>query len=161
MDQKKTLPVLLSLLLLLTGCSTSADNADSTAPAVSEPEVSQADTPGDDALSGDDVIIPEVIVPMHLYYATDHGTQDPAQLSDFLGQLEADDTTVDTGALLEFPLDADSLIINSPTEDITLEELQRIDEYFNAGGHVLLLMPAQDTDARRAVHRARLCPYRL
>ena len=133
MQIKRVLPVLLGAALLLTGCS--KENAGT-----------------DSAQSGETVqeeaVVAEVIVPMHLYYATDHGTEDPANLSDFFGQMEDAGTTVDKGPLLEFPLDADTVIIDSPTEDITLEELQRIDEFFDGGGQVVLLMPAQDTSVR-------------
>ncbi len=128
--------VLIFTCMLLTamfgGCSKDpADSADPAASAESTQTVTEA-----------------LDVSKNMYYITDHGTTDTADLESFRTQLEADGFSWNEITLAEIPLDADGVIFNAPKEDITKEEMDALDAYMDEGGHLLLLLPAYEEEVR-------------
>lgn len=121
------------------GCSESADQADSTAETQAAAETEQ--------------------VSKELYYITGNGTADAAALSDFRTQLETEGYIWNETTLSAIPAEADAIILNAPTEDITRDELDALNDYMNEGGHMLLLMPAYEEDTNFKYLTQFLEPY--
>ncbi|MBQ4464649.1 MAG: Gldg family protein [Oscillospiraceae bacterium] len=122
MKRLKLASLLTAALCLLCGCSSTA-----------APETSLSET------------LPpmtEAPDPALIYYATDHGTTDPGELTQFMGKLADTGYTVESDVLAQLPMNADAVVINSPQEDLTQEDVEALDLYMDQGGHVLLLAPA-------------------
>lgn len=119
--------VLTACMVLLCGCSggTGTENMAETLPPMTE--------------------VPE---PVLVYYVNDHGTTDTGVLTQFMGKLSECGYTVQEDALASLPMNADAVVISAPQEDMTSEELQKLDLYMDQGGHVLLLMPANESETR-------------
>lgn len=83
-----------------------------------------------------------------IYYVTDHNTTDPGEVSSFLADLTESGYLVETDRLSAFPTEAQLIILNTPQEDFTAEELAQLDSYMDEGGHILLLMPASEQEIR-------------
>lgn len=83
-----------------------------------------------------------------VYYITDHETVSTSDVSHFLTFLEETGYTLETDTLMKLPIEADAVILNSPREDITAEELAYLDSYMDEGGHILFLMPADERELR-------------
>ncbi len=98
-------------------------------------------------------------VSRNLYYAKGNGTVDPAKLGSFRAQLEADGYSWNEVSLTEIPSDADAVILNSPKQDITSAELEHLDDYMDQGGHLLLLLPANEAETRYKYLGRFLEPY--
>lgn len=81
-------------------------------------------------------------------YVTGHGETDPAELTAFQTALESRNYTFGAVTLDALPPKMDALILSDPEEDLTKEELEALDVYMDAGGQLLLLMPASDSDTR-------------
>ncbi len=103
---------------------------------------------GSTAESVTEALTEEPTEPGKLCYITGHGETDSAELGSFIAQVETDGYTWEEITLSAIPADADVLILCAPQEDITVEELTELDTYMDGGGHVLLLMPANDTEIR-------------
>ena len=92
--------------------------------------------------------ITEQTIPAEIYYLTDHGTQDSEELTKFRTQLETDGFIWNEGEISNIPTEDSILIFNAPQEDITPEEFQILKEYKQAGGDMLLLLPASESETR-------------
>lgn len=90
----------------------------------------------------------EATVSRNLCYITGNGTTDSDKLSSFTAQLAADGYVWNESTLSAIPADADAVILNSPTQDLTREELDSLNAYMEEGGHLLLLLPANEEDTR-------------
>lgn len=88
------------------------------------------------------------IVSQNICYVSGNDTVDAAKLSSFRSQLEADGCNWSEKSLTELPEDTDVVILNAPKQDLTKEEYEKLDAYADQGGHVLLLMPADDGNVR-------------
>lgn len=86
--------------------------------------------------------------PGKLCYVTGHGETDASELGSFIAQVEADGYTWEEITLSSIPEDADTLIVSDMEEDMTSEELAALNTYMDGGGHVLLLMSADDSQVR-------------
>jgi hypothetical protein len=119
--------VILAGSLLLTGCSSTAQNPP-------------------------DTIAEETTVPKKpeglIYYVTDHGTTDTAQLSSLIAEATEIGYTWQEDSLLNMPSDCMVLMMNSPQEDITSEELAFLDSYLDNGGRMLMLLPPDEREIR-------------
>lgn len=90
----------------------------------------------------------EPAVSRNLCYITGNGTTPAADLQNFSAQLETDGYTWNECTLSAIPADTDAVILNSPTQDITKEELDSLKAYMDEGGHLLLLLPAYEEEIR-------------
>ncbi len=116
----------LLLIAGLTGCS--GDTVDSSVPETTAP--------------------PVVSVSRNLCYLTGNGTTDPDEITSFTAQLETDGYTWSECTISEIPADTDAVILNSPTEDLTRDEMDSLNAYMDNGGHLLLLLPANEGETR-------------
>lgn len=123
--------VILSVSMMLAGCGSSAQNS---------PEITPEETTQEETESAK----PEGLI----YYVTDHGTTDTAQLSDMIAEATEIGYTWQEDELLKMPSDCKVLLFNSPQEDITTEELTFLDSYLDEGGRILLLMPPDEREIR-------------
>ena len=123
---KKRWLSLLACALLLTGCSQSP--AESTAETL--PPMTEAPDP------------------VLIYYVNDHGTTDIAQLTQFQTRLKNTGYTVQSDSFAALPMNANTVIVNSPTSDLTADEVTLLDNYMDNGGHLLFLMPADESETR-------------
>ncbi|MBQ8011639.1 MAG: Gldg family protein [Oscillospiraceae bacterium] len=98
-------------------------------------------------------------VSKELYYITGNGTTAAADVSDFRAQLETDGYVWHETTLSDIPADADAIIVNAPTQDITKEEMNSLNAYMNEGGHMLLLLPAYEEDTEFKYLSQFLEPY--
>ena len=134
---KKTAIPLLLCLAMLTGCSSTP---------------SEAELPPIDSVISDEQGSQPETVPSYtglIYYATDHGTPDPAEMTRLQQDLEAEGNTWQAGTLASVPAATDTvLVLNAPDEDITEADLTALDAFFDVGGHMLLLMPANEAPVR-------------
>lgn len=123
----KILAVLTASVLLLCGCSHAAADSSTveTLPPMTEP--------------------PE---PVLMYYVTDHQTAETDTVTQFRTALEEKGYTFRADALSALPMDADAVILNTPREDLTREEQAQLESYMQTGGHLLLLMPADENAER-------------
>lgn len=114
-------------LVLLCGCSRSAGetSVSETLPPMTEP--------------------PE---PVLMYYVTDHATVPAEDVTRFRETLEDKGYVFRADALSALPMDADAVILNTPREDLTREEQAQLESYMQTGGHLMLLMPADERDLR-------------
>ncbi len=143
---KKLIFASLCCSAILTGCSSSSGtsselpNLDSLIQEentnISEAETTEAATIQEERISAD------------IFYLTDHHTQNPAELSKFRRQLTTDGFIWNECTLSELPADAGILIYNSPEEDLTSEEVQALQPFFDAGGDMLVLLPASESNTR-------------
>ena len=115
---------------MLTGCSTSQGTA---------PDIASEETK-EEAVQNK----PEGLI----YYVTDHGTTDTANLSSLIAEATEIGYTWQEDSLLNMPSDCMILLINSPKEDITNEELSFLDTYLDNGGRMLLLLPPDEREIR-------------
>ena len=84
-----------------------------------------------------------------IYYVTDHGTVDAAGMTSWKADLETMGNTWKSDVLASVPAASDTiLVLNAPTEDITQNDLNALDALFDAGGHMLLVMPANASEVR-------------
>lgn len=83
-----------------------------------------------------------------VYYLDGHGTMDAGELSKFTSDLAEMNFVWNVCDFESIPADADMLILNSPTEDITSEEMKRFDSFLDDGGRILFLLPANDSPVR-------------
>lgn len=90
----------------------------------------------------------ESSTPALVYYVTDHGTAPTGEITRFTAALEAQQCIVQADAFAALPTGADLVILNAPREDLTKEEAAQLDRYMDDGGHLLLLIPADETDTR-------------
>ncbi len=90
----------------------------------------------------------EALVSKNLCYLTGNGTTDPDEVTGFTAQLEADGYTWSECTISEIPADTDAVILNSPTEDLTRDEMDSLNAYMDNGGHLLLLLPAYEGEIR-------------
>ena len=123
---KKRWLSLLACALLLTGCSRGA--AESTAETL--PPMTEAPDP------------------VLIYYVNDHGTTDIGQLSSFSERLRNTGYTLQADSFQELPMNANAVIVNSPAADLTADEVTLLDQYMDTGGHLLFLMPADESTTR-------------
>ena len=86
--------------------------------------------------------------PAVVYYVTDHGTAPLDKVTKFKAAVEAKNCLVQADAMAELPTGADLVILNAPREDLTKEEAAQLDRYMDDGGHLLLLIPADENDTR-------------
>ena len=132
---KRTILPLLLCAAMLTGCSGTT--------------TSQAELPSLDSMIGEE---PTQAVPSftgQIYYATDHGTPDPALMKRWQADLEAKGHTWQADVLADVPAATDTvLVLNAPAEDITQQDVDALDALFEAGGHMLLVMPANEAPVR-------------
>ncbi len=88
-----------------------------------------------------------------LYFLTGHGE---AELSDsFAESLEKQNIETAEFSLLtvdEIPEDADAILINAPTSDISEEELTMLTEYLDNGGKVFVMSGTQEDDEMANLH---------
>ncbi len=98
-------------------------------------------------------------VSKNLYYITGNGTTDVAEVSDFRAQLETEGYLWNETTMLAIPDDADAVILNAPAEDLTKTEMYALNDYMETGGHLLLLLPASETDTRYKYLGQFLEPY--
>ncbi len=108
----------------------------------------KANETADDSMETTEAASQEETIVRTLGYITGHGETDTAELTKMFAQLETDGYTWETLTLTEIPAALGGLILSDPKEDLTREELSALDEYMDAGGQVLLLMPASDADTR-------------
>ena len=133
--KKRILIPLLLCAALLTGCSGNSQ--------------SEAELPPMDSLIQEEQPQAAPSYTGLIYYVTDHGTPDPAQMKRLQADLEAEGHTWQADVLAKVPAASDTiLVLNAPAEDITEQDLKALDTFFDAGGHMLLLMPANDTQMR-------------
>lgn len=133
---RKLIPILL-LAVTLTGCS-----GQTTVQPETEPETLSTDT----ILSTEPV---SAAVSGLVYYITDHGTTDPTAVSRFAAQIQETGYTWETGTITDIPAAQDTVaVLNTPTEDITQEDLEMLDSVMDAGGHILLLLPSSEEPIR-------------
>lgn len=88
------------------------------------------------------------VVSQNICYISGNETVDAAKVSSFRTQLESDGNTWSVGTLTEIPKDTDVVILNAPKQDLSKEELAQLDAYADGGGHVLILLPADDGEVR-------------
>lgn len=138
---KKKIIACLALSLLFTGCNASS-NSDIPTSLESESEQEQLQS---EQISTE----PQTeSIPRNLYYITSNRTQDITNLHHFIDKITADGYEWHEITISELPADADAVIYNSPTEDMTSEEYAILDNYMNTGGHMLVLLPASESDTR-------------
>lgn len=123
---RRSLGILTAALLVLCGCSRTESGTD-----MSIPET-----------------LPPIAEPVLMYYVTDHATASVDMVSQFQAQLESKGYVFRADALSALSADADAVILNAPREDITAEEKRQLDAYMQTGGHLLLLMPADESETR-------------
>ena len=119
--------ILSAAVLMLCGCSQKP----------AEPEITETLPP-----------MTEAPQPALVYYVTDHGTAPTSQVTKFTAALEAQSCIVQADVFASLPTGADLVVLNAPREDLTKEEAAQLDRYMDGGGHLLLLMPADETDTR-------------
>lgn len=143
--KKKLLPLML-FCAILTGCSSEAPQTTVSLPPL-EPETEAAAE--SDAQSADETAAQSETEQGGLvYYVTDLGTQDPEQFTAFRANMSAH-YMWQNGELADVPAASDTLLVlNAPAEDLTQSDLDALDALFDAGGHMLLLMPASDAPLR-------------
>lgn len=140
--KKRILTFLLLPAVVLTGCS--------------QPEVQNSQVIPDAPSIGEvQESTPEIVQqpteeppPQVVYYVTDHGTTATEEVGSFLTELAESGYAVETDTLAALPADVNTVIFNTPAEDITPEELAQLDSYMDEGGHILLLMPADEREIR-------------
>lgn len=140
--KRKLIPLLL-FAAILTGCS--SEPVQST---VSLPPLETESSGSEAAPSSEEVTEPARLTGL-IYYADDHGTRDPAQLSGFSAAMESTGRTWQTGSIADVPAAPDTLLVlDAPAEDITQSDLAAVDALLDAGGHMLLLLPANEAPVR-------------
>lgn len=100
-------------------------------------------------------------VSRNLCYITGNGTTDAAELEKFREQLAADGFVWNESTFSDIPADADALILNAPTADLTRDEMNALNSYMDDGGHLLLLLPAYEEEIRFKYLAQFLEPYCL
>ncbi len=147
----KKLFALLCCSALLTGCSADSGSG-SDLPDLDSIIQEENGTSVTEAAPEETSVSPEAtqpeIISAEIYYLTDHGTQNPAELSKFRAQLETDGYVWKECTLSELPADAGMIIYNSPAEDLTAEEVQNLQPFFDAGGDMMILLPASESETR-------------
>ncbi len=118
----------LSLLLITGFAGCSGNTADSSVPETAAPT--------------------EPPVSKNLCYITGNGTIPSSQVQSFCAQLTSDGYTLSENVLTGIPADTDAVIFNSPTQDLTKDELDALNAYMEDGGHLLLLLPAYEEEVR-------------
>ena len=135
---KKTAFPLLLCMALLTGCSGTTQ--------------SDAELPPIDSLIAEEQPSQPETAPTYtgrIYYASDHGTVAPGSMTRLQAELEAAGNTWQADALAAVPATSDTiLLLNAPSEDITQADADALDAFFDAGGHLLLVMPANEAPVR-------------
>lgn len=124
--KRRLLGIFACAALLLCGCSQTADEAQTSIPET----------------------LPPIEEPALMYYVTDHGTVDVSAVSQFQSAIEDKGYIFRADALSALSMDADAVILNAPREDLTAEEQQQLEAYMHTGGHLLLMMPADESDMR-------------
>ncbi|MCR4647055.1 MAG: hypothetical protein K5695_16880 [Oscillospiraceae bacterium] len=132
---KKLLIPLLLCAALLTGCSGNTQ--------------SEASLPDLDSMISEETQPAQKVYAGLIYYATDHGTVDAAGMTSWKAELETMGNTWKADALASVPAASDTiLVLNAPTEDINQNDLNALDALFDAGGHMLLVLPANESEVR-------------
>ncbi|MDE6706950.1 MAG: GldG family protein [Oscillospiraceae bacterium] len=135
---KKILMACLLTSIVFTGCSKS--NTD--IPTSLEDESEQAQQEQSETQSTTEP------VSRNLYYITSNHTQDISGLNAFVDKIKTDGYEFHEITISELPEDAEAVIYNSPEEDMTSEEYAILDNYMNTGGHILILLPASESETR-------------
>ena len=104
--------------------------------------------PADSAVTETLPEMTEPPVPAVVYYVTDHDTVSVSSVTSFQSGVEEKGHTFRSGELDALPANADLVILNAPHTDLTSEELTALDTYMAEGGHLMLLMPADETETR-------------
>ncbi len=134
--------------LMLTGMFAGCSNDTNT----TDPIESAAET---------DALTEPVTVSRNLCYITGNGTTDADELGKFREQLTTDGFSWNEITLSDIPADADALILNAPTADLTKDEMNALNAYMDDGGHLLLLLPAYEEETRFKYLAQFLEPYCL
>lgn len=92
--------------------------------------------------------ITEPPVPALIYYVTDHETVSTGQITNFQSRIEEKGHVFRADALDALPADADLVILNAPRTDLTADEVTQLDSYMAEGGHLLLMMPSDESETR-------------
>ncbi|MBD5144262.1 MAG: hypothetical protein HDT22_11800 [Ruminococcus sp.] len=132
---KKILMACLLASIVLTGCSKSNTDIPTSLEDESEQEQSETQSTTEP-------------VPRNLYYITSNHTQDISGLNAFVDKIKTDGYEFHEITISELPEDAEAVIYNSPEEDMTSEEYAILDNYMNTGGHMLILLPASESETR-------------
>ena len=90
----------------------------------------------------------EALVSRNLCYIIGNGTTDPDEISAFTADLEAGGFVWNESTFSDIPADTDAVIFNSPTEDLTRDDMEALNAYMDEGGHLLLLLPAYEGEVR-------------
>ena len=123
----KLFAILSAAALMLCGCSQKP----------AQPEITETLPP-----------MTETPQPALVYYVTDHGTAPTDQVTKFAAAMEAQNCTVQADVFASLPTGTDLVVLNAPRADLTKEEAAQLDRYMDNGGHLLLLIPADETDTR-------------
>ena len=126
--KRKLFAILSAAVLMLCGCSQTPAGTNSTAETL--PPLTEAPKP---AL---------------VYYVTDHSTAVLSDVTKFTAAVEAKNCIVQADVFAALPTGADLVVLNAPREDLTKEEAEQLNRYMDNSGHLLLLMPADETDTR-------------
>ena len=145
MKHHKKLLFLILCSVLCTGCSQAESQSSAELPdldsIIQEENVTSSEPEAD--------IQPETSAePADVFYLTSHGTEDSSHLTKFRNQLETDGFLWNECEISDIPADADILIYNTPSEDLTSEEFQLLKEYMHQGGDLLLFLPASESETR-------------
>ena len=132
---KKILMACLLTSIVFTGCSKSNTEIPTSLEDESEQEQSETQSTTEP-------------VPRNLYYITSNHTQDISGLNAFVDKIKTDGYEFHEITISELPEDAEAVIYNSPEEDMTSEEYAILDNYMNTGGHMLILLPASESETR-------------
>lgn len=125
---KKSAALILSLLLTAGFAGCNGSGADSSMPETTAPT--------------------EALVSRNLCYIIGNGTTDPDEISAFTADLEAGGFVWNESTFSDIPADTDAVIFNSPTEDLTRDDMEALNAYMDEGGHLLLLLPAYEGEVR-------------
>ncbi len=128
----------LLLAVTLGACSTGENASSSDSSPAAESSSAATEEPA----------VTEPPAPCQIGYVTGHGEMDDAEISKFVAQTAQDGYEWEEVSLLEIPEETDLLIINSPTADLSADELNALDAYADQGRHVLLLLPANEAETR-------------
>ncbi|MBR0486014.1 MAG: hypothetical protein IJJ69_14760 [Oscillospiraceae bacterium] len=149
MKRHKTFLFLMLFSVLCTGCSQAESQSNAELPDLDSIIQQEDSTSSSEITSEAETTQPETSAePTDIFYLTSHGTETSSRLTKFRTQLETDGFIWNECEISDIPADADILIYNSPTEDLTSDEYQLLKEYMNQGGDLLLLLPASESETR-------------
>ncbi|MDE6004395.1 MAG: hypothetical protein K2G88_03315, partial [Oscillospiraceae bacterium] len=123
---KKKLMTCFIFFMLLTGCSNAPDTDIPTSLESESEQAQQEEQPVTEPVTE--------ATPRDLYYITSNQTEDIANLNIFIDKIKSDGYLWHEVSILELPENAETVIYNSPQEDMTSEEYAILDNYMNTGG---------------------------